>query len=105
VDGDQDVALERVRRRQQAADAAFERRAAFERHMRWSGRTSGLAIASFVTALMGFSLVGIVLGHVALAQIPRRAEKGAGFAVAGLVVGYVGLLAQAAVLIAFLVRF
>lgn len=33
--------------------------------------------------------VGIVLGHISLAQIKRTGEKGRGLAIAGLVIGYI----------------
>jgi len=38
--------------------------------------------------------VGIVLGHISLAQIKRTGEQGRGLAIAGLVIGYIftGLL-------------
>jgi hypothetical protein len=57
-------------------------------------RTSGLAIASLVLALVGaFTLLGtllaILFGSVALAQIKRQRDRlaGKGFAVAGIVLG------------------
>jgi len=63
--------------------------------------TSGYAIASFVLGLAGCgcafvgSLVAIVLGHVALAEIKKSEGRlgGRGLAIAGLVLGYVGLAA------------
>lgn len=41
--------------------------------------------------------VGIVCGHIALAQIKKTGESGRGFAKAGLGIGYVGTLAWAIV--------
>jgi hypothetical protein len=58
-------------------------------------RTNGLAIGSLVSSLVGLvtcglgSIVGVVLGHMAIGQIKRSGEEGRGLAVAGLAVGYV----------------
>lgn len=54
-------------------------------------RTNGLAVASFVLGLLGFGLLPVIFGHVALGQIKRDGEGGAGFAIAGLVLGYLVL--------------
>lgn len=54
--------------------------------------TSGLAVASFITSMLGISLVGVILGHAAKSQIARTGEGGAGFATAGLVLGYGAML-------------
>ncbi|MCD9008094.1 DUF4190 domain-containing protein [Luteimonas sp. XNQY3] len=60
-------------------------------------QTSALAIASLVAGLLGWSLlpligsvVAIITGHMARAEIRRRPEalEGDGLAVAGLVLGY-----------------
>ncbi|MGA5823264.1 DUF1707 and DUF4190 domain-containing protein [Kitasatospora sp. NPDC094028] len=56
------------------------------------GPTSGLAVASFVLSLTGFSPVAVVTGHIARQQIRRRNLDGDWAAVAGLVIGYVGLV-------------
>ena len=65
-------------------------------------RTNGLAIASMVLSITSVFLgiffvpqiLGIVFGHVSMAQIRRSqgTEQGAGMAIAGLVVGYVMLV-------------
>jgi len=57
-------------------------------------RTNGLAIASLACALVQFvfgplaTIPAIVFGHVALHQIKRSGEQGAGLAVAGLILGW-----------------
>lgn len=51
-------------------------------------RTNPLAIASLVCAFV-FAPLGIVLGHVSLAQIRRTQEDGRGIALAGTVLSYV----------------
>ncbi|GAA0935175.1 DUF4190 domain-containing protein [Virgisporangium aurantiacum] len=55
------------------------------------GGTNKLAVASFIFAIMGGALVAIIVGHVALVQIRRYGQDGAGLAVTGLVIGYLGL--------------
>ena len=56
-------------------------------------RTNGLAIATFVLSLCGFSLLPVILGHISLNQINRTGEAGRGFAIAGLVIGYLTIAA------------
>ncbi|TFD47090.1 DUF4190 domain-containing protein [Cryobacterium frigoriphilum] len=52
-------------------------------------KTNTLAIVSFVSAFV-VSLVAIITGHIALAQIRARGEAGRGLALAGLILGYIG---------------
>lgn len=47
-----------------------------------------LAVVAFVSALFGFALVAVPLGHVARKQIRERGESGDAFAVIALVLGY-----------------
>jgi len=54
-------------------------------------KTNVLAIISLVSSFF-ISIVGIVLGHIALSQIKRTGEGGRGLAIAGLVIGYIGLV-------------
>ena len=54
--------------------------------------TNGLAIASFVVSILGLSIIGVVLGHIAISQVRARNERGSGFAVAGVALGYAGCL-------------
>ena len=56
-------------------------------------QTSGMAIASLVTGLLGISPVAIILGHIALSQIKKSGGQltGFGLALAGTILGYVGL--------------
>ncbi|TDC46007.1 DUF4190 domain-containing protein, partial [Actinomadura sp. KC345] len=69
-----------------------------------TGKTNGLAIAAFVTGLLGcLGILGIVLGVISLGQIKSRREGGRGFAIAGIVlsclwimVGAVGFALSAA---------
>lgn len=68
-------------------------------------RWNVLGIISFATALLGISIVGIVLGHISLSQIKRTGEQGRVFAILGLVLGYLGILAAVVFLIIFIPLF
>ena len=58
-----------------------------------AAKTNVLAIVSLVTSILGFSLVGIVTGHIGLSQIKKTGEAGSGLAIAGLVIGYLSIAA------------
>lgn len=62
-------------------------------------KTSGLAIVSLITSVLGLSLVAIICGHIARKQIRASAgaEKGSGLALAGLIIGYGQIIVVAAV--------
>ncbi|MFC4053919.1 DUF4190 domain-containing protein [Actinomadura syzygii] len=63
-----------------------------------SEKTSGLAIAAFVTGLLGcFGIVGLVLGFVALRNISRTGAKGRGLAIAGIVLSCLWLVGGIAI--------
>lgn len=59
--------------------------------------TNTLAIISMIAAIVGLftfailSLAGVIMGHIALNQIKKRAEGGRGMAITGLILGYVGI--------------
>lgn len=60
----------------------------------YQARTNPLAIASLIVSLGGLvvfpaSVVGLILGHVALRQIAQRGEAGRGLALAGVICGYI----------------
>ena len=52
----------------------------------------GLAVAAFTVSLVGLHIVGVVLGHLALARIAETGRGGRGLATAALVIGYGGLV-------------
>ncbi len=60
-------------------------------------RNNGFAIASFVCSLVGIlccaipSVVGIILGFIALSQIKKTGQDGSGMALAGVIIGFVVL--------------
>ncbi|MGW5159554.1 DUF4190 domain-containing protein [Nonomuraea wenchangensis] len=69
--------------------------------------TNGMAVASLVLGIVGMiscgltSIVGVILGHIALARIKRSGEEGQGMAVAGLVTSYVMVVINVLLLIWF----
>lgn len=76
-------------------------------------KTSGLAIASLVSGILGWSIlpllgsiVAIVTGHIARNEVQRAPDRveGSGMALAGLILGYSALaLSLAAVVFLILV--
>ncbi|MET0589547.1 MAG: DUF4190 domain-containing protein [Naasia sp.] len=52
-----------------------------------------LSIVAFVLSLVGFNIIAVVLGHIAMSQLKRSGERGRGFAIAALVIGYVSIAA------------
>ncbi|MFD0995500.1 peptidyl-prolyl cis-trans isomerase B (cyclophilin B) [Pseudoclavibacter chungangensis] len=56
-----------------------------------AGRTNVMAIIALVTGIIGFAIVPVVLGHIALSQIKRTGEGGKALAIVGLVLGYLGV--------------
>jgi hypothetical protein len=67
-------------------------------------RTSGFAISSLVTGILGMGIVPVVLGHVALSKIKKAMGtlQGRGLAIAGLVLGYVQIAAYVLLIIPIL---
>ncbi len=75
--------------------------------------TSGLAVASLVGGILGWtmlpvlgSLVGVVCGHMARAEIRRDPRlDGDGLAIAGLVLGWTSIALSVLVLVAVILFF
>jgi len=65
--------------------------------------TNILAIISLVASILGFSIPGIIMGHIAQNQIKRTGDNGKGLALAGTIVGYAGLALGIIVLIFYIV--
>jgi hypothetical protein len=60
--------------------------------------TNTMAIVGLILSVVGFHLVGAILGHVALGQIKRTGESGRGLALAAVIIGWV-LLGLTAVIV------
>jgi len=77
-----------ARRRQGARSALNDQRYADHPEL-LTVRTNSLAIASLIVVFVS-SLVGLILGYVALGQINRTGEQGRGLALAAVIVGWIG---------------
>ncbi|MHA7985018.1 DUF4190 domain-containing protein [Rathayibacter sp. CAU 1779] len=53
-------------------------------------KTNTLAIVSIIVVWF-VSLLGVILGHIALSQIKRTGEGGRGIALAAVIIGYVAI--------------
>ncbi|WP_291042731.1 DUF4190 domain-containing protein [Herbiconiux sp.] len=54
-------------------------------------RTNTLGIVTLVLGILGFGLVPVITGHIALGQIKKNRDDGYGITLAGLILGYVTL--------------
>jgi hypothetical protein len=71
-----------------------------------SRRTSGFAIASLVLGILGFSILAIIFGGVAINQTGKDPNlSGKGMAVAGLVLGIIGFIAELIIILAIVIGF
>jgi hypothetical protein len=68
-------------------------------------RTDGLAVASFVTSVVGIGLVGIGLGVGALVRIRRGQRQGRRLALAGIAIGAVWTVVQVVVATSLITAF
>ncbi|WP_285037542.1 DUF4190 domain-containing protein [Plantibacter sp. ME-Dv--P-095] len=68
-------------------------------------KTNVMAIISLIAPFVGFGVVGLVLGIIALGQIKRTGEQGRGLALAGTIVSGVSVLAGVIVIIFYILIF
>ncbi|SDY76197.1 DUF4190 domain-containing protein [Herbiconiux ginsengi] len=52
-------------------------------------KTNILGIITLVLGILGFGVVPVITGHIALSQIKKTGEDGRGLTLAGLILGYV----------------
>ncbi len=55
-------------------------------------RMNSLALSSLIFAVIGITLVPVILGHLALWSIKKTGERGKAMAVIGLVLGYLQIV-------------
>ncbi|MEA9984519.1 MULTISPECIES: DUF4190 domain-containing protein [Subtercola] len=55
-------------------------------------KTNILAIVGLVLSIIGFTVIGIILGFVGLNQIKKTGESGRGIAIAAIIVGFAELI-------------
>ncbi len=63
-------------------------------------KTNVLAIVSLVISILGFNLIAIILGAIALNQIKKTGENGRGLAIAGIIIGAISIVILIIVIIA-----
>ena len=63
-------------------------------------RTNVLAIVSLVISILGFNVIAIILGAIALSQIKKTQEGGRGLAIAGIVIGAISIVLIIVIIIA-----
>jgi hypothetical protein len=61
-----------------------------------------LAIIGFVIVFLGFSLISIILGFIALSQIKKTGERGRGLALWAIILGFLSIIIGIIVWIAVL---
>jgi hypothetical protein len=54
-------------------------------------RTNVLGVVTLVLGILGFAIVPVITGHIALNQIKRTGEDGRAVTLVGLILGYVAL--------------
>ena len=64
-------------------------------------KTNTLAIIALVSSFF-ISLLGVILGHIALNQIKTTGEGGRGLAIAALIIGYVSMALAVVIIIGML---
>lgn len=74
-----------------AAGAGAGASAAAPQYYPEAPRTNTLGIVTLVLGILGFGLVPVITGHIALGQIKKNREDGYGITLAGLILGYVTL--------------
>ncbi|MFF1633118.1 DUF4190 domain-containing protein [Leifsonia sp. NPDC058248] len=60
-----------------------------------------MAIVAFILSFF-ISLVGVILGFVALSQIKKTGEQGRGFAIAGIIIGFAEIVLGIIITIIFI---
>ncbi|WPO87304.1 DUF4190 domain-containing protein [Herbiconiux sp. KACC 21604] len=55
-------------------------------------KTNVLAIVSLVISILGFNVIAIILGAIALNQIKKTGESGRGLAIAGIIIGAISIV-------------
>lgn len=61
--------------------------------------TNVLGVVGFVLAIVGFNVIAIILGAIALSQIKRTGEKGRGFALAAIWIAIIEIVLFVVILI------
>ena len=57
-----------------------------------SGKWNVLSIVAFVISLLGFNIIAVILGFIALNQVGKSGDRGKGFANAAIIIGLVTII-------------
>ena len=57
-----------------------------------TGKWNVLSIVAFVISLLGFNIIAVILGFIALNQVNKSGERGKGFANAAIIIGLVTII-------------
>ena len=57
-----------------------------------TGKWNVLSIVAFVISLLGFNIIAVILGYIALNQVTKSGERGKGFANAAMIIGLVSII-------------
>jgi hypothetical protein len=57
-----------------------------------TGKWNVLSIVAFVISLLGFNIIAVILGFIALNQVGKSGERGKGFANAAIIIGLVTII-------------
>ncbi|GAA0998202.1 DUF4190 domain-containing protein [Subtercola frigoramans] len=57
-----------------------------------AAKTNVISIVALVLSIIGFTVVGIILGFVGLNQVKKTGEAGRGLAIAAIVIGFIELV-------------
>jgi hypothetical protein len=68
-----------------------------------TGELNELAVAALIATCIGFSIPGLVMGHIALRQIKRNGQSGHGVALAAVIAGYALTLLVLVAVVAFVI--
>ena len=57
-----------------------------------SDKWNVLSIVAFVISLLGFNIIAVILGFIALNQVGKSGDRGKGFANAAIIIGLVTII-------------
>ena len=64
-----------------------------------------MAMSAFISSLLGFGIISLVLGFIGLSQIKANGERGRGFAIGGIVIAAVTVASTVLVCVALVVLY
>lgn len=62
---------------------------------------SVLSVVAFIVSLLGFNIIGVILGAIGLSKVKKTGQRGRGFALAAI---WIGLLSLVIILVVTIIR-